>query len=106
MLHAIAAAHFTALEGQVREFETVDGHRIVLRVDGVKLKPATGFPGEDAGHRTPFTVNLTAVEPTAFVHGLCAVELPELGRVENMMVSRQAALARDPQLAYFQILFN
>jgi hypothetical protein len=106
MLHAIEATHFTSLEGQAREFETADGRRVVLRVDTVRLKPSTRIPGGDDTVRTPFTVSLTAVEPTAFVHGLCAVELPGLGRVENMMVSRQAALGRDPRLAYFQILFN
>lgn len=51
-------------------------------------------------------MTLTALEPTTFTDGPCALDLPELGRVEGICVGRMAALGRDHAGAYFQINFN
>ncbi len=105
MLELVEASHFAQLQGRSHSFQTPDGNTLMLRVDSVTLKPKSQMPGNDNG-RMPFTVNLCASEPTRFIEGLCAIELPDIGRVQNIMVSRQAALGRDPQHAYFQIMFN
>lgn len=104
MLERIEASHFEQLRGNAHRFEITEGGALELRIDAVTRKPLSRIPGSEG--REPFTVNLTSVSPTRFVEGLCAAELPGIGRVENIRVSRQAALGRDPQLAYFQIMFN
>ncbi len=103
MLERLEASHFESLQGHAHVFEIPNGAALELRVDSVTRKPKSSIPGSA---REPFTVNLTSTMPTHFIEGLCATELPGVGRVENIMVSRQAALGRPPQLAYFQILFN
>lgn len=102
MLELLEASHFAQLQGCLHAFEIPGGSTLELRVDSVTLKPKSRISEQG---RMPFTVTLTSA-PTQFIEGLCAVELPSIGRVENIMVSRQAALGRDPQQAYFQILFN
>ena len=104
MLESLEVSHFEPLQGHPQAFETVDGNTLELYVEAVTVKPQSRPAGD--GGRMPFTVSLSARAPTRFVEGLCAVELPGIGRVENILVSRQAALGRDPQQAYFQILFN
>lgn len=106
MLDLIDADHFRQLQGQVCRFDIHDGETLHLRVDSVSLKPQARMPEADEERRMPFAVGLTAVQPTSFVHGLCSLELPQLGRVANMMVAREAALGRDPGQSYFQILFS
>lgn len=105
MFEKLEAAHFEQLQGSLHTFHIPDGSVLRLRVDAVTLKPKARNPFKDDA-RVPFTVCLTALAPTPFIEGLCAVEFPGLGRVENIMVSRQATLGRDAQLAYFQIIFN
>ena len=56
--------------------------------------------------RMPFSVELSSLQPTEFVDGLCAFELPELGRVDDIFVSRVPPMGRNPKLAYFHITFN
>jgi hypothetical protein len=51
-------------------------------------------------------VQLRSLQPTDFIDGLCALELPQLGRVEAIFVSREPPLGRDPALGYFNIIFN
>ncbi len=104
MLEAIDASHFEALRGQMQPFDTASGERLQLRIDAVTSKPLSSAPDARV-QRIPFTVTLTGAQ-TPFIEGLCSVELPGIGRVENIMVSRQASLGRDAQTAYFQILFN
>ncbi len=101
MLELLEASHFAQLQGRWHTFEIPDGNTLELRVESVTLKPRARISEKV---RMPFTVTLTSA-PTRFIEGLCAVDLPEIGRVE-IMVSRQASLGRDPQQAYFQILFN
>lgn len=106
MLDLVNAEHFRQLQGQVCQFEIHGGEILHLRVDRVTLKPLARMPDADEGGRMPFSVGLTAMQPSGFVHGLCSVELPQLGRVCDMMVAREAALGRDPGQSYFQILFG
>jgi hypothetical protein len=54
----------------------------------------------------PFSVEFNSLKPTEFVDGLCSLELPELGQVENIFVSRVPAMGRDPDVGYFYIAFN
>lgn len=103
MLDRLAAAHFTPLLAQPQRLTLPDGSTLPVRVDSVSEHPRSRMP--DA-QRTPFTVTLTALEPTTFTDGLCAIDLPELGRVKGIAVGRLAALGRDQAGAYFQINFN
>ncbi|WP_217475069.1 DUF6916 family protein [Stutzerimonas stutzeri] len=106
MLNLISAEHFLQLQGQVCEFAADTGETLLLRVDSVNLKPNARMPSASAETRVPFSVGLTAMQPTGFMDGSCTVELPQLGRVSQLMVLREAALDRDPTQHYFQILFN
>ncbi|RMM08089.1 hypothetical protein ALQ84_101978 [Pseudomonas caricapapayae] len=54
----------------------------------------------------PFNVSLESLEPSAFVDGSCSVELPALGLLRDVFVSRVPALGRDESLAYYCISFN
>ncbi|MNG24660.1 hypothetical protein D3C84_1094130 [compost metagenome] len=56
--------------------------------------------------RMPFSVEFNSLVPTDFVDGLCTLQLPELGKVENIFVSRVPSMGRDPQRGYFYIAFN
>lgn len=102
MLELLEAVHFEKIKGRPHAFKTPDGNTLELRVEAVTLKPRSRM--SETG-RMPFSVTLTSA-PTQFIEGLCTVEFPDIGRVEHIMVSRQAAMGRDPQKAYFQILFN
>lgn len=106
MLDRLEAKHFTALQDQPRQLTLPDGSQLPVRIDGVREQPLARMPDAAADRRMPFTVTLTALEPTGFIDGLCALELPELGRVEGIWVGRMAALGRDHAGAYFQIVFN
>ncbi len=106
MLNLISAEHFRQLQGQVCEFTTGTGEKLLLRVDSVNLKPNARMPSASAETRVPFSVGLTAVQPTGFMDGGCTLELPQLGLVSDLMVLREAALDRDPTQHYFQLLFN
>lgn len=105
MLERIDASHFEQFQNEVQDFLLVDGSALRLRIDSITLKPLSRLPANSNG-RVPFTVNLTALESTRFIEGPCTLELAGVGRVENIIVSRQAALGRDPRFCYFQIIFN
>lgn len=106
MLDRLTAAHFAPLLDQPQHLTLPDGSTLAVRIDGAREQPLARMPTAPAGQRTPFTVTLTALEPTAFIDGMCALELPELGQVQGIWVGRMAALGRDPAGAYFQIMFN
>jgi hypothetical protein len=106
MLDRLEASHFAPLLTQTQPLILPDGHALPVRVDGVHEHPRSRMPGAPVDRRTPFTVTLTALERTAFIDGLCAIELPALGRVEGIWVGRLAALGRDHAGAYFQMVFN
>jgi hypothetical protein len=106
MLDLISADHFRQVQGEVCEFVTDTGEKRLLRGDSVNLKPNARMPSAAEDTRGPFSVGLTAVQPTGFMDGGCTVDLPQLGQVSHLMVLREAALDRDPRQHYFQILFN
>ena len=106
MLDLISADHFRQVQGEVCEFVTDTGEKLLLRVDSINLKPNARMPNAAEDTRVPFSVGLTAVQPTGFMDGGCTVDLPQLGQVSHLMVLREAALDRDPRQHYFQILFN
>ena len=106
MLDRLEAAHFIPLVEQPRQLMLPDGSALAVRVDSVRENAAARVPCAAADRRMPFTVTLTALEPTAFIDGLCAIDLPGLGQVEGIWVGRMAALGRDHTGAYFQIVFN
>jgi hypothetical protein len=106
MLDRVDASHFSPLVGQTCEPKTATGEVLVLRVDTVKTKPLSRMPDAPEEQRVPFSVTLTALHPTAFVDGLCTLDLDNCGRLEGLRISRVAALGRDESQAYFQIIFN
>lgn len=106
MLDRLAAKHFAPLVGQPCQLTLPDGHPLQVHVDSVGEQPLARMPDAPAERRMPFTVTLTALEPTVFIDGLCSMELPELGPVDGIWIGRMAALGRDHAGAYFQIVFN
>ncbi len=106
MLDRIEASHFSPLTGQVFQLNTPDGGKLALMIDNVKTEPRARMPDAPEAQRMPFSVSLTAQQATTFIDGLCSMELPALGLVKDIFVSRMAPLGRDPSGAYFQIIFN
>lgn len=103
MLLQVCDQHFQALLHQTCPLQLPDGSLLPIQVQSIELRPQARLPENP---RTPFSVMLRSLEPTPFVDGLCALELPQLGRVEAIFVSREPPLGRDPALGYFNIVFN
>ncbi|MDB6047957.1 MAG: hypothetical protein JWR17_703 [Pseudomonas sp.] len=103
MLQRIQQEHFQSLLGKVIALLLPDGSQLPIVIESVPLRPKSQLPGNE---RMPFGVALHTLEPTLFVDGLCAIELPDLGRVEDIFVSREPAMGRDDTLGYFNIVFN
>lgn len=106
MLDRLDAKHFIPLVGQPHQLTLPDGHTLAVRIDSVREQPLARMPDAPADRRQPFSMTLTALEPTDFVDGPCAMDLPELGCVRDIWIGRMAALGRDHAGAYFQIVFN
>lgn len=106
MLDRLEATHFIQLVDQPHQLTLPDGRTLAVRIDNVREQPLARMPDAPKNRRLPFSVTLTALEPTNFVDGLCALELPGLGWVRDIWVGRMAALGRDHTGAYFQIVFN
>lgn len=106
MLDRLDASHFIPLLEQPQQLAFPDGSTLTVRVDSVRENPAARMPLAPADQRLPFTVTLTALEPTTFIDGMCAIDLPGLGQVQDIWIGRMAALGRDHAGAYFQIVFN
>ncbi|NWA29538.1 hypothetical protein HX870_02995 [Pseudomonas gingeri] len=103
MLQQVSSEHFQALMKQHCPLHLPDGSLLPIEIEAIALRPQSRLPESS---REPFTVVLRSLEPTAFVDGLCALELPQLGRVDAVFVSREPPLGRDPALGYFNIVFN
>ncbi|WP_025113432.1 hypothetical protein [Pseudomonas sp. H1h] len=103
MLQAVKSQHFQALEGRIGTLHLPDGSALQIHIGAFEEKPLAKMRYSE---RIPFSVELSSLEPTEFIDGLCALELPELGRVDGIFVSRVPPLGRDPALAYFHITFN
>ncbi|MCY0111070.1 MULTISPECIES: hypothetical protein [Pseudomonas] len=103
MLQSVQSQHFQALLGRIGTLHLPDGSTLQVHIGQLEENPSAKMRYSE---RMPFSVELNSVEPTEFVDGLCALELPELGRVQGIFVSRVPPMGRDPQLAYFHITFN
>ena len=106
MLEQLDASHFSPLTGKVCDLHLQDGSVLPVMVDSVSTKPQARNPYAPETQRMPFAVTLTAIGPTEFAEGPCTLDLENFGRVEGVYVSRVAALGRDPNGAYYQIIFN
>lgn len=103
MLQKVHSHHFQALLGQTRSLTLPDGHSLEVRIEHLEETPKAKMPNTE---RMPFNVQLNSLEDTAFVDGLCDLDIPELGRLEGVFVSRVPAAGRDPTRGYFCITFN
>ena len=66
MLDRLDASHFIPLLEQPQQLAFPDGSTLTVRVDSVRENPAARMPLAPADQRLPFTVTLTALEPTTF----------------------------------------
>lgn len=104
MLGKVKARHFVALQGSTQKIVLGDEQSVSMRVERVVEHPRAQRSGAPAGERVPFSVDLTALEPTQLLDGPCTIELPELGHVPNIWMTR---VVSDAQTEYgsFQIVF-
>ena len=103
MLQQVQSQHFQALLGKTGTLRLPDGSELLIHIDTLEETPRARMSNND---RMPFSVEFNSLQPTEFVDGLCTLELPELGQVENIFVSRVPAMGRDPGVGYFYIAFN
>ncbi|RMQ48488.1 hypothetical protein ALQ04_03165 [Pseudomonas cichorii] len=103
MLQNVNAEHFRALLGNTCSLQLDDGSQLSIAVSSVDEKPNARLSDNE---RLPFSVTLNSLQPTDFVDGLCTIELPELGRLEEVFVSRIPPMGRDANQAYYCISFN
>lgn len=106
MLDLVDASHFNPLTGKVCDVHLPNGSILPMQVDCVTAKPQSRNPYAPATRRMPFSVGLTATQTTEFVEGPCVIDLENFGRLEGVFVARVAPLGRDPNGAYYQIVFN
>ncbi|MGL6247429.1 DUF6916 family protein [Pseudomonas sp.] len=103
MLQQVQSRHFQALLGKTGTLRLPGGSELPIHIDTLKETPCSQMPNSE---RMPFSVEINSLKPTEFVDGLCTLELPELGQVQDIFVSRVPAMGRDPGLGYFYIAFN
>lgn len=103
MLRSIDSQSFQVLLKRTTQLHLPDGQVLEVRVDSVVENPRGRIPENP---RMPFSVALSSLAPSEFVHGLCAIELVDHGRLEGVFVSRVPALGRNPELAYLDVVFN
>jgi hypothetical protein len=103
MLQQVHSHHFQPLLGQTSSLTLPDGSSLPVRIESLAQTPRSKLPNSE---RMPFSVEFNSLESTDFVDGLCALEVPELGRLEGVFVSRIPPIGRDPALGYFYIAFN
>ncbi|MCJ8203320.1 hypothetical protein [Pseudomonas sp. RGM2987] len=103
MLQEVHSHHFQPLLGQTRNLTLPDGSRLPVRIESLEQTPRAKMPN---AQRMPFSVEFNSLETTEFVDGLCTLEVPGLGRLEGLFVSRIPPMGRDPTVGYFYIAFN
>ena len=103
MLQQVQHQHFQSLLGKTGTLRLPDGSELPIHIESLVETPRSRMPNSE---RMPFRVELNSLQATEFVDGLCALELPELGQVEDIFVSRVPAMGRDPGVGYFYIAFN
>ncbi|WP_248805363.1 DUF6916 family protein [Pseudomonas sp. MWU13-2100] len=103
MLQQVSSEHFQSLMKQHCPLHLPDGSQLPIQIEEIELRPQSRLPENP---RMPFNVMLRSLEPTDFIDGLCTLELPQLGRIDAVFVSREPPQGRDPALGYFNIVFN
>ncbi|QVW23506.1 hypothetical protein KJF94_27285 [Pseudomonas hormoni] len=103
MLQQVQRQHFQTLLGKTVTLRLPDGSELPIHIDSLEETPRSRMPNSE---RMPFLVEFNSLLPTEFIDGLCALELPELGQVEDIFVSRVPVMGRDPGVGYFYIAFN
>jgi hypothetical protein len=103
MLQNVTVEHFRALLGNPCSLQLDDGSQLPITITSIDEKPLARLSDNQ---RLPFSVSLNSLAPSTFVDGLCAIELPELGKLEDVFVSRVPPMGRDANLAYYCISFN
>ncbi len=103
MLQNVTVEHFRALLGNPCSLQLDDSSQLPITISSVDEKPLARLSDNE---RLPFSVSLNSLAPSTFVDGLCAIELPELGKLEDVFVSRVPPMGRDANLAYYCISFN
>lgn len=103
MLDQITGDHFRQLLGTAKPLYLSDGSEIPVVIVSVVDKPNARM---SANGRMPFGVELSSPAQTTFIDGPCAIELPELGRIDGIIVSRTPGLGRDAGQIYFDITVN
>ncbi|MEE3927189.1 DUF6916 family protein [Pseudomonas viridiflava] len=103
MLHEVTVDNFRGMLGSVCTLQLSDGSQLPVCVSSVTEKPLARL-AED--RRLPFNVSLSSLEPSEFIDGSCAVDVPEMGLLQHVFVSRVPAMGRDENLAYYCISFN
>ena len=106
MLDAVRAEYFSALIGQACRVEPESGQAFMLTVERVRMHPGARLPGDPAEKREPFSVLLAAAGETGWVEGVCAIELPDVGRLDKLQIARTVPQSADTSKAYYQIMFN
>jgi len=103
MLLQVQSRHFQPLLGQISSLTLPDGSTLPVRFETLEQAPRAKMPSAE---RMPFSVEFNSLQSTDFVDGLCELEVPELGRLEGVFVSRIPPMGRDPTVGYFYIAFN
>ncbi len=105
MLDLVQASVFTPFVGKILDLQLEDGSLLSVLLDTLREKAEYRNPYAPETTRLPFAVYLTAQQATDFLEGPCSIDLGDV-RLEGIHVSRVAALGRDPNGAYYQIIFN
>jgi hypothetical protein len=106
MLEQVDASHFNPFIGKTCDLQLADGSILPVLIDCVTSKPLSRNPYAAEAQRLPFSVTLTATRATDFIEGSCSIELANFGRLDGVYVSRVAPLGRNPNGAYYEIVFN
>ncbi|KTC33783.1 MAG: DUF6916 family protein [Pseudomonas sp.] len=103
MLQHVTGDHFRALLGAQCALHLEDGSLLPVVIESIQDKALARLSETS---RLPFSVAVNALVPSDFIDGPCTIDLPELGRLEGVFVSRVPPLGRDANLAYYCISFN
>ena len=106
MLDKLTAADFSHAIGTTCKLFTPGSGEVAVVIDTVKEKPQFANPYVEKERRTPFMVTFNSVAPSEFCDGSCDIVFADGKRLTGIDVSRIAPLGRDPQLAYYQMIFN
>ena len=77
-----------------------------VTVVAVTEKPRSKLPSAKPEHRIPFSVRLSGPAIPGFLYGTVTLRAPNLGKIENLMVTRTVSVDGDPNTAWYEIAFN